>query len=219
MQKVSNLFEAKAAIFDMDGTLTDSAGMWLDSRVAFFQEYGLNGTPEHIHQMIHLPVVAASQYAIDTFGLKASLDEVIQFWRDYAGRRYSTDIELKPGVKTFFEKLKSDGVPICLATGCTLDLAHMVLDRHGVGQLLDYEICVDEIGGDKSSPDIYLQCARKFGLTPGNCVVFEDCLPGIKAAYGAGFYTVAIQDHHSPYPLNDYKDSYDMVIENFEKLI
>ncbi len=167
MQKIQSLKEMKAAIFDMDGTLTDSAGMWLEARTAFFEAYGIQGTPGQVARMISMAIDGASRYAIKAFGLTQSLEEISQFWRDYAGRRYATDIPLKPGVKAYFDKLKANGIPICLATGCTLSLAHIALDRHGLGDYFDYEICVDETGGDKSSPEVFLRCAKHLDCLRG----------------------------------------------------
>jgi len=109
MQKIQSLKEMKAAIFDMDGTLTDSAGMWLEARTAFFEAYGIQGTPGQVARMISMAIDGASRYAIKAFGLTQSLEEISQFWRDYAGRRYATDIPLKPGVKAYFDKLKANG--------------------------------------------------------------------------------------------------------------
>jgi len=208
MQKIQSLKEMKAAIFDMDGTLTDSAGMWLEARAAFFEAYGIQGTPGQVNRMISMAIDGASRYAIEAFGLTQSLEEISQFWQDYAGRRYATDIPLKPGVKAYFDKLKADGIPICLA-----------LDRHGLGDYFDYEICVDETGGDKSSPEVFLRCAKHLGLPAGSCAVFEDSEAGIRSAFGAGFYTVAVFDGYATYTPETIRESCDLVINSFEELV
>ncbi len=219
MQKIQSLKEMKAAIFDMDGTLTDSAGMWLEARAAFFEAYGIQGTPEQVTEMISMAIDGASRYAIEAFGLTQSLEEISRFWLDYAGRRYATDIPLKPGVKAYFDKLKASGIPICLATGCTLSLAHIALDRHGLGNYFDYEICVDQTGGDKSSPEVFLRCAKHLGLPAGSCAVFEDSETGIRSAFGAGFYTVAVFDAYATYTPETIRESCDLVINSFEELL
>ena len=219
MPKINDIREIKAAIFDLDGTLTNSAGMWLESRDAFFKDFGIQGSPDHKKAMISMGFDTTSRYVIDEFKLDNSVEEITQYWMDYGAKRYATDIELKQGVEEYFHMLHRNGVHICLATCCKLDLAHIVLDRHGIGHMFDYALCADDMGVDKSTPDVFVKCADHFGLPAGDCAIFEDSVVGICTAYQAGFYTVAIQDPHSAYALKTIQNNCDMLIEDFRELI
>jgi beta-phosphoglucomutase-like phosphatase (HAD superfamily) len=46
----------------------------------------------------------------------------------------------------------------------------------------------------KPNPDIFLEAARRLGVKPSNCLVFEDSIAGCQAGKSAGCYVVAVPD-------------------------
>ncbi len=53
-----------------------------------------------------------------------------------------------------------------------------------------------EVERGKGFPDVYLEAAKRLGLEPGECIVYEDIYQGIRAAKGAGFHTAACLNEH-----------------------
>ena len=84
------------------------------------------------------------------------------------------------------------GIPIGLATTNDPDVLRSMRSIH-VDRLFDVVVTNRECPVPKDRPDIYLTCADRLGHRPGSCIVFEDIVPGIRSARGAGFLTCAVR--------------------------
>ena len=71
----------------------------------------------------------------------------------------------------------------------------------------------------KGFPDVYLKAASKLECKPCECAVFEDVLPGIEAANGAGFYTVGVFEEYAREEMEQIMLKSDLYIESFKDLL
>jgi 16S rRNA pseudouridine516 synthase len=71
----------------------------------------------------------------------------------------------------------------------------------------------------KPAPDVYLEAARRLGVEPGACLVFEDIVPGILAGKSAGMTTCAVWDSYSHDQEDAKRAAADAYIENYLELI
>jgi putative hydrolase of the HAD superfamily len=69
------------------------------------------------------------------------------------------------------------------------------LVRHGIRDLLDVVVARDDVTSVKPDPELFLLAARRLGVAPGACVVFEDSPNGMRAALAAGMRCVAVPNH------------------------
>ena len=56
-----------------------------------------------------------------------------------------------------------------------------------------HEKCV---AAHRFDPEIYLLAAERLGVSPPNCLVFEDSMAGVQAARAAGMRTVGVRTTH-----------------------
>lgn len=209
----------KAAIFDMDGTLIDSMGVWSKIDIDFLQKRGFQ-VPENLKSSIeHLTFLECAEYFKENFALQDTLHEIMNEWTEMAKSEYEYNIKLKPGVKEYLNLLKSLGIKISIATSNSLSLIEKVLKNNEIYCFFDSITTIDEVARGKNFPDIYLLAAKKLGVLPKECLVFEDILPAVLGAKAAGMKVIGVHDTYSAYQQEDIKKHADKYIFEFYELI
>ncbi|MBQ8782520.1 MAG: HAD family phosphatase [Clostridia bacterium] len=209
----------KCAIFDLDGTVLDSADVWNQIDIEFFAQRGM-AMPEDYGKIISpMGFQRAAEYTVATYGLSETPQEVVAVWNKMSREKFKNEVKLKPGAKEYLEHLKSRGVVLCIATASQEDMFIPALENNGIYHLFDYITTLNEVKRGKGFPDIYLKASQKAGFEVKDCVVFEDLLAGIKGAKDGGFYTVAMYDKNSKKDIEKIKNITDKLIYSFEELI
>jgi beta-phosphoglucomutase len=105
-------------------------------------------------------------------------------------------------------------IPRAIATSAPRANVDFTLEKTGTAKY--FQVILDEsfVSKGKPDPEIYLKTAAALKFTPGNCVVFEDSLSGVKAGKAAGCKVVGVTTTHSRQELAET----DLVIDNFEDL-
>lgn len=185
------------AIFDLDGTLLDSMYVWKQIDIDFLAEQNLAVPDDYLHAVNGMSMQQAAAYTRRRFALSLSEDDLLQSWTRMAKREYHTRVPLKPGVAAYVHALHEKGVRCAIATASETDLYEPALARTGILDCFDAHVLLREVARGKRFPDIYLLAARRLGLPPGRCVVFEDIYDGICGARDGGFFTCAVEDEAS----------------------
>ncbi|MBW6516438.1 MAG: HAD family phosphatase [Candidatus Cloacimonetes bacterium] len=182
-------------IFDLDGTLIDSMGVWTQVDEEYLSKRNIE-VPENLFLDIEEgnSFIEVARYFKQKFALKDSIEEIIDEWTYLVSDHYENDIKLKPGVREFLQLLKEHNVKIGVGTSNTLFLTTKVLKSNGIFEYFDSIVtgCRDIKG--KPYPDIFLKVAEELKVNPENCLVCEDVLAGIQAGKNAGMHVVAVYD-------------------------
>ncbi|MBC8570499.1 HAD family hydrolase [Zongyangia hominis] len=184
----------KGAIFDMDGTLLDSMGAWDRVVPLFLKKHGVADPGDINIAIAAMTFVDGAQYTVDRFSLPMTAADVMKGLNDLMLWEYTHTVQLKPGVRDYLEKLREEGVALCVATATDRALALPALERQGILDLFQFVVSVEEVGVGKERPEIFLECARRLALPAEECCVYEDALHSIQAARGAGFATCGVAD-------------------------
>lgn len=188
----------KGAIFDLDGTLLDSLGVWGEIDERFLAKRGITEVPpDYVADIGTMEFRGAAEYTIARFGLPDSPEAVMKEWTDMAVGAYSTELKLKPKAAGVLNELKARGIKLAVATSSTIDMCVPALKNNGVLHLFDTVVTTREIGKGKAFPDVYIAAAQRLGLPIENCAVFEDMLRTVTTAKNAGFYTIGVYDQHA----------------------
>lgn len=186
--------ELAYAIFDMDGTLIDSMPYWDRLTEEYLDSLQLDPA-EHLDlkdAVAHLSMREASELFARALELDKSPDEILLEMGDLMDRHYQNDIELRPGVRAFLDKLRDEGVAMCVLTLTPTPLAYACLERLGVADYFAFVLSSDDVGLGKDRPETFAQAAWEFGVYPMETVVFEDSHYAAKAAKQAGCAVVGI---------------------------
>lgn len=209
----------QGAIFDLDGTLLDSMGVWEQIDQDFLSRRGLMVPDDYIAAVTPLGFQDAAEYTIKRFYLTDTPDELIREWSEMAEYAYGHTVPLKPYAGEYLRKLKKQGVKLAVATALTQALYIPALKNNGIYELFHSFTTLGETGGRKGEPGIYLKAAQKIDVPPKNCAVFEDILEGIRGASAGGFYTVGVFDTYSAHDKERMQASAGRYIKDFSELI
>lgn len=185
----------KAVLFDKDGTIFDSEKIYCESWVHSAKAFNVHFTAQMYDQFVGVRATECYQRAQAMFGDDFPMDEFIRHNRDYIDQQKRAGVPLKPGFKSFFDRLLLTNVPIALVTSSARDAAILSFSRTEYLNHFDAFITGDQVEHAKPAPDCYLLACEQLNVKPENCLVFEDSTAGVTAAVAAGCQTVAIPDY------------------------
>lgn len=199
------------AIFDIDGTILDSMTVWVDITNDFFKEHGVAITDEENLKYQEM-AFEESLITIHKEHLpQMSVEDMFSDFQARARHAYANTLPPKPYVCEYIKEFYQSGVKLAVATSGFPELVKLALERLGIYKYFSVFSYSSEVGCSKSNPDIYLLCAKRLGLKPSECTVYEDIITGIISARDAGFGTVAVADPtnaHEKERLIQYSDRY-----------
>ena len=181
-------------LFDLDGTLIDSNGVWKEVDHRFLSAYGLESTSEYLAVVGHSIFPVAAQYTKDYYHLDMSPNAIMEEWLSLARDAYEHHIPLKPGARDFLAQEAAKGETLALVSACVPELGHTVLDRHGLTPLFRHIIFAQELGLEKRDPRFFHQVLKLLGATPAVCTFYDDAPDNCAAAKDIGMTVVGVLD-------------------------
>jgi beta-phosphoglucomutase family hydrolase len=183
--------EAKALIFDMDGTLSDSLPVHLATWNRIGDKYGFKFDPKILHEMTGRPTIEFAERVVEQYKLSEKPENLVKmkqesFWK--LAHLLNPIDEVVAIVKAYHGKL-----PMAVGTGAGRTSTDLQLKSLGLTDYFDVVISASEISKHKPEPDTFLECARLMGVEPKFCQVFEDGDLGIQAAKNAGMMVTDIR--------------------------
>lgn len=212
----SNMLKnVKAVFFDLDGTLVDSMHIWKDIDIEFLGRFGFELPPTLQKEIEGISFKDTAIYFKKRFALELTIEEIMNIWNEMAFQKYAEEIDYKPGAFDFLKQLKAKGIRTAICTSNSRELVNAVGEHLGFIPYFDEIISSGEVSKGKPAPDIYLEAARRVGVAPENCLVFEDVCAGITAGKAAGMKVCAVADPFSEEQWEAKKALADYSIENY----
>lgn len=208
----------KAVIFDIDGTLADSLGVWTESDRIFLSRRGIEYDSEVSVALKSMHFMSAAEYLRDYYSLPESVEDVAREITEIVREKYFYEVRLMPYAKELIRSFSERGIKMCAATSNSRELAEGVLRHNGILQSLEFIVTSDEAGSSKDDPRIFFMCAEKMGVSPNETAVIEDSPHAAKTAFRNGFYTIGVNSGH----FGDFEALEGCVhrrIESFKELI
>ena len=181
-------------LFDLDGTLLDSNGVWLDIDLEFLGRRGIPVTQDYTDYVTHHSAPQAALYTRERYHLPESPQEIMDAWADMAREAYAHRLPLKPGARSFLLRCRREGRRMALLTSCIPQLCRSALAHHGLEDLFEAVFTTGELGMEKRYSDTYRQVALRCGVDPEECTFFDDSPVYLSAAREAGMTTVGVYD-------------------------
>ncbi len=182
-------------IFDMDGTLVDSMGYWTRLADEYLHHKGIVSISEDIREKIKVMTIPESAALfMREYSFSHSVEAICKEMNDLMETHYRQDIPLKPGVASFLDKLRQQGVRMCVASATGATLMNACLERLGVLDHFEFLLSCEEVGAGKTKPDVYHHACGKLGACPADTAVYEDAVYAARTAKEAGYYVVGVYE-------------------------
>lgn len=212
-------------IFDMDGLLIDSEPLWEEAGKETLAEFGITLTDEQYHFSTGLRTKEWVDWWLTWFNIdkKHALTAELNIVKKAIDKIGAQGIAL-PGALDIFPFLKKRGYRIGLATSSPLALVRVVAEKLKINHYLEAIASAEMLNYGKPHPQVYLDCAEALGVSPLECVCFEDSFNGMIAVKAARMKCVVIpakhQQHQTRWDAADLKLSslLDVNDEILEKL-
>jgi len=184
----------RGAIFDIDGVLLDSMGIWEDLGERYLRSLGLEGEKGLGDILFPMSMKQGAGYLKEHYNLKTDVNEIVLSIQKMLEDYYFHEVCAKPGAKEILLYLKERNIKIVCATSSPYEHVKKALERNSLLEYIDRIFTVDEAGEGKDSAKIYNIAAKYLNEKPSNIMVFEDSLFAVKTAKAAGFFTVGVYD-------------------------
>jgi beta-phosphoglucomutase len=185
----------KGAIFDLDGVLVDTAKYHFQAWQRLSHSLGIEFTEDDNEALKGVSRLESLERILEKGKIEKSAaekEELMQlknqWYLDLVAEM--TEGEALPGAIAFLEDCKAKGIKIAL--GSSSKNAPLILNKLNIGHLFNAVVDGNVVNLSKPDPTVFLTAAQSIGLTPDECIVFEDAIAGVQAAKTGGFYCVGI---------------------------
>lgn len=225
----------KVIIFDMDGTLIDSVGIWNEVDNAVIRKItNSNIIVENIQDIrdraladaksgdIYMEYCEFLRKRYNSDIPKESIYDIrYSFYREFAKK-----IDYKPMADVVLKELKRRGFVLALATTTTrANLKYyqteneVMFNKINLDEIFSVILSKEDIIEKKPSPEIHNKILKILNVKPEECLIFEDSLIGVQAAKNAGIEVVTMYDKYSDNVRDEILKMTDYYFKNFDEVL
>lgn len=181
-------------LFDLDGTLLDSNGIWRDIDIAFLEKRGIPWSEEYNQGVIHAIFPTAAQFTKDFCQLAERPEEIMAEWLDMAREGYAHTLQPKDGALDYLAQCGRRGERLALFTSAEPSLCRAALEGRGFGEYLTQVVYAQDLGMEKRTPAAFQEAARRLGVSPSEITFYDDSPVACRGAKAAGCTVIGVYD-------------------------
>lgn len=188
----------RGVIFDMDGVLIDSGAHHREAWRALLEELGATPPrPDYWRLTIGRPGNEAVPLLLGRELRGSEAERLADKKRDHYLRLSRQGLPAVRGVLAFVGLLEAAAVPRAVATSASRHDVDRLLGRLGLRERFEVVVTAEDVRFGKPDPEVYLRAAEGIARAPGECLVFEDSVVGVRAARGAGMRVIGVATAHT----------------------
>ncbi|HEY1381357.1 MAG TPA: HAD family phosphatase [Gemmataceae bacterium] len=190
---------ARAVVFDLDGLLIDTEGLFAEAARRILARRGLTLDLAFFATMMGTPGRDALPRFCKQYRLTEPLDVIAaEYKRDFLAALAGGRPPLMPGAVDLIDRLGRHRIPKAIATSSTREYVGAVFGPHGLLDRFAFVLTCDDVTHGKPHPEVYARAAERLGLPPAAVVVLEDSVNGLRAAKAAGCRCVVVPHAQTP---------------------
>lgn len=188
----------KAFLFDLNGTMIDD--------MAYHNAAWYKILTEKLHLSISYEEVKRQMYGkneellIRLFGpghfSSEQMEEISQEKEELYQAAFRPHLKLIPGLFEFLEQAHAQGILMAIGSAAIPFNIDFILDNLQIRHFFNAVVSAKDVLNSKPDPETFLKCAAQLGVSPDNCLVFEDVPKGVQSAQAAGMRSVVITTTH-----------------------
>ena len=188
----------EAVIFDMDGLMFDTEPIWASCWPKTAIEFGVECMEGLADAMRGTNGAEAVSIIREWYGDEVDPKAFVDRFYEIALEALAHGAEKKPGLDRLLEYLKTEGIPMAVASSSSREMIKANLIRGGILPYFDSIVSGIEVEHAKPYPDVFLKAADELGVPPQKSLVLEDSYNGVRAGFAGGFHTVMVPDLSEP---------------------
>jgi HAD superfamily hydrolase (TIGR01509 family) len=195
---MSHTCRFSAVVFDMDGILIDSEGIWDEVRRGLARAENLSWPDEATPAMMGMSTPEWAAYLSETVGLTGTPEEIADRVIDGVADRYAEHLPAIAGGAEAVRRMAEDHV-VGVASSSPRRLIDLVIHELGLDGLFAATVSTEEVAAGKPAPDGYLRACELLGVKPRDAVGIEDSTNGLKSLHNAGMAVIHVPpSFHAP---------------------
>jgi beta-phosphoglucomutase len=209
---------AAAVIWDMDGTLVDTAELHFQAWLALAKELGQPFTRADFAATFGwrnpeiIPKLFGAEYTA------RQVDELGAYKEQLYRREAEKGVALLPGARALLEELHAAGFAQAIGSSAPRENLELILRLTGTAHLFQAIVAMEDTTRGKPDPQVFLRAAEKVGVAAPRCAVMEDAPAGVQAAKAGGMKCVAVTfiGHHADETLR--QAGADLIVPSLERV-
>jgi beta-phosphoglucomutase family hydrolase len=186
----------RALIFDLDGTLADTMPAHYIAWSSSLARHGLELSEDRFYELGGWPTKKIIVLLAEERGMALDVDAFAELKEAEFLR---TIAEVGPVLPVVEVVLRERGrTPMAVATSAVREVADKILGQISGSDWFDVIVTAEDVPRHKPEPDVFLEAARRLGIPPAECCVYEDSDPGIEAARRAGMTWIDVRKLFTP---------------------
>ena len=186
----------RASIFDLDGTLADTMPVHFQAWREVAERHGLVFPEERFYSLGGVPTNRILALLAGEQGLTLDLATVVHE-KEQAVLRYFDQVRPIEPVVALARRAREEG-KVAIASGGGRAMVEKTLAHIGLGGFFPVIVTAEDTVRHKPEPDVFLEAARRMGVEPQDCTVYEDTELGLEAGRRAGMATVDVRPLYLP---------------------
>lgn len=188
--------EIRGIIFDCDGTLADTMPSHYEAWMTILSRYDLEMSEDRFYALGGWPTMRVAELLIGESGREIDAHAISH----EKEALFETMLHLVRPIEPVIDVVREHHgrMPLAVATGAVLPICEIILKQIGVPDCFNTIVSAEQVERHKPAPDVFLEAARRLGVEPRYCRVYEDTDPGVEAARRAGMQYVDVRTLYTP---------------------
>ena len=184
----------KGLIFDADGTLVDTMPMHYLAWQQTAQSMGGEFPEPLFYELAGVPTVRIVEILNEKFSYGFNPQEFTEIKENLYMEKYLPTVNPIEPVVAVARKYQGR-LPMAVATGAVQRVVQAALAATNLTAMFDTVVGADDVKHGKPAPDTFLEAARRLGVEPQYCLVYEDSDLGLEAAQRAGMTGIDVRPY------------------------